>query len=101
MSLFRREEKREEAPACGQRSGISSIQVLGLGCASCQEQLENVKKAVKNMGLDLEVEYITDLRQIAALGVMTAPAILVNGQAISAGAVLKPGQVEKLLRQLG
>ena len=52
------------------------------------------------MGLPLEVEYITDMQKVMTYGVMSMPAIVVNEKVVSMGKVLKPSEVEKLLRQL-
>lgn len=53
--------KAEETTSCcgAPVEGICCIKVLGAGCKSCHEQYENAKAAVKTMGLDIEVEYIT------------------------------------------
>ena len=86
---------------CGKAvDGICCIKVLGAGCKSCHEQYENAKQAVKNMGLDLEVEYITDMEKVMSYGVMSMPAIVVNEKVISMGKVLKADDVEKLLHKL-
>lgn len=77
--------------------GIRSIQVLGAGCSSCHQLYENAKEAVKNMGLNLEAEYITDMAKVTEYGVMRVPALVVNGKVVSVGKVLKPGEVEALL----
>ena len=96
------EAKAEEAYCCGETgSGGSSIKVLGAGCKSCHEQYENAMAAVKALGLDLEVEYITDMEKVMGYGVMSMPAIVVNEQVVSMGKVLKAADVEKLLRKLG
>ena len=93
MSLFHFGKKKEEkkkscccieknctsAPVTPSTNGkITSIQVLGAGCKSCHEQYENATAAVKAMGLDMEVEYITDMEKIMEYGVMSMPAIAVN-----------------------
>ena len=85
--------------ACG--GNECHIKVLGAGCKSCHEQHENVKKAVANMSLDAEVEYITDMEKVMSYGVMSMPAIVVNEQVVSMGKVLKAAQVEELLKKLG
>ncbi len=85
--------------ACGGNG--CNIKVLGAGCKSCHEQYENVKKAVANMGLDAEIEYITDMERVMSYGVMSMPAIVVNEQVVSMGKVLKAAQVEELLKKLG
>ena len=78
--------------------GICCVKVLGAGCKSCHEQYENAKAAVKAMGLDLEVEYITDMEKVMGYGVMSMPAIVVNEKVVSMGKVLKAADVEKLLK---
>ena len=96
------EAKAEEACCCGETgSGGSGIKVLGVGCKSCHEQYENAMAAVKAMGLNMEVEYITDMEKVMGYGVMSMPAIVVNEQVVSMGKVLKAADVEKLLRKLG
>lgn len=96
MSLFHFGKKREEkkAPSCN--CGCS-VKVLGAGCPTCHKQYEYVKKAVENMGLSVEVEYITDIQKVMAYGVMKMPAVVVNEKVVSMGKLLKPAEVEKLL----
>lgn len=92
----------QQASCCGAPvTGICCIKVLGAGCKSCHEQYENACAAAKSMGLTAPVEYITDMEQVMAYGVMQMPAIVVNEQVVSMGKVLKAAEVEKLLRKLG
>ena len=120
MSLFGFGKKKEEAkktPACccngaceiyevksvdgaccdGTADGISSIKVLGSGCKNCHTLLENTQTAVKQMGLSIEPEYVTDMEKIMGYGVMSMPALVVNEKVVSMGKVLKAADVEKLL----
>lgn len=92
--------KAEETTSCcgAPVEGICCIKVLGAGCKSCHEQYENAKAAVKTMGLDIEVEYITDMEKVMEYGVMSMPAIVVNDKVAAFGKVLKIAEVEKLLR---
>ena len=83
------------------KDGICCVKVLGAGCSSCHTQYENAKEAVKNMGLGIEVEYITDMQKVMEYGVMSMPAIVVNEKVVSMGKVLKASEVEKLFRKLG
>lgn len=76
------------------------IKILGTGCAKCHEQLKNVQETVKAMGLDTEVEYITDLQTIMIYGVMSMPAVVINEKVVSMGKVLKPSEIEKLLKKV-
>lgn len=77
-----------------------NIKVLGSGCKSCHNQHENVKKAVTDMNLAADVEYITDIEKIIGYGVMSMPAVVVNEKVVSMGKVLKADQVEELLKKL-
>ncbi|MGN0600638.1 MAG: thioredoxin family protein [Oscillospiraceae bacterium] len=83
------------------KDGICCIKVLGAGCKSCHEQYEYAKKAVEEMGLSIEVEYITDMEKVMSYGVMSMPALVVNEKVVSMGKVLKAADVEKLLHKLG
>ena len=84
---------------CGKPvEGICCVKVLGAGCKSCHEQYEYAKKAVSNLGLNIEVEYITDMEKIMEYGVMSMPAIVVNDKVVAFGKVLKAAEVEKLLK---
>jgi len=59
-----------------------------------------VKKAVSNLGLDMEVEYITDMEKVMDYGVISMPAIVVNDKVAAFGKVMKTAEVEKLLAAL-
>ena len=78
-----------------------SIKVLGSGCKFCHELYENTKEVVKNIGLSVEVEYVTDLEQVMGYGVMSMPGLVVDEKVASTGKVLKTADVEKLLHKLG
>lgn len=92
---------REASPAqtCACNSDGITIQVLGTGCASCHALLEHTQEAVSHMGLDANVEYIQDMVRIASYGVMSVPALVVNGMVVSTGKVLKSTEVEAILHQ--
>ncbi|MBO5293472.1 MAG: TM0996/MTH895 family glutaredoxin-like protein [Lachnospiraceae bacterium] len=105
MGLFHFGKKKEEQePVCACNDvgdTLASIKVLGSGCKACHELYENTKKAVKNAGLSVEVEYITDLEKVMEYGVMSMPGLVVNEKVVSMGKVLKAADVEKLLHGLG
>ncbi|ACL64439.1 redox-active disulfide protein 2 [Anaeromyxobacter dehalogenans 2CP-1] len=73
------------------------IQVLGTGCAKCKQLTANAEQAVAALGLEAKVEKVEDLREIMKLGVMTTPALVVDGVVKSAGKVLSPDAVRALL----
>ena len=75
-----------------------NIKILGGGCASCEKLLANTKEAIGNLGIDAEVEYITDFNVIGNYAVMSMPALVVDEKVVSTGKVLKSKEVEKLLK---
>ncbi len=83
----------------GENGGICCIKVLGSGCKNCHALLESTKEAVKAMGIDIEVGYVTDMQEITKYGVMSMPALVVNEKVASMGKVLKAAEVEKLLHK--
>ena len=87
----------ESCCCSGAGAQLLSIKVLGAGCKSCHEMYENTKEAVKNAGLSVEVEYITDMERVMGYGVMSMPALVINEKVVSMGKVLKAADVEKLL----
>ena len=95
------EATETDAVSVNKEEGLLNVKVLGVGCASCHEQFEQAKEAVRNMGLPVEVEYITDLQKVMAYGAMSMPAVVVNEKVVSMGKVLKAADVEKLLHKLG
>ena len=58
---------------------------------------ENTKQAVQNQGLDVDVEYITDMEKVVQYGAMSMPVLVVNEKVVSVGRVLKPKEIEKLI----
>lgn len=79
--------------------GGHTIRVLGTGCHACHTLLEHTQAAVTKLGLGVNVEYIQDMAQIAGYGVMSVPALVVDDTVVSTGKVLKPSEVEDILRQ--
>jgi small redox-active disulfide protein 2 len=80
------------------RANDMKIQVLGTGCAKCKQLTVNAEKAVAELGLGVAVEKVEDIREIMKFGVMTTPALAVDGKIRSAGKVLSPADVKNLLR---
>ena len=59
---------------------------------------ENTKKAVADLGLGIEVEYITNMEKVMQYGAMSMSVLVVNEKVVSAGKVLKPQEAAKMLR---
>ncbi len=82
--------REEVADASAPRN--ARIKVIGSGCARCRSLLAVVREAAGPMGLSSSIEYVTDIRQAAALGVMSMPALAVDGKVVLEGRV--PGRDE-------
>ena len=77
------------------------IEVLGTGCKKCDALAAAAKAAVDRLGLDCEVEKVTDITQIMAKGVMMTPALVVDGSVKSSGRLLSPEEIEKMIATAG
>ena len=102
VRVKKKAEKNKQAYSRAESvNGIHSIKVLGAGCKSCRKMYENAMQAVNAVGLVTEVEYITDMSEIAKYGVMSMPALVINEKVVSQGKVLKAADFEQLLRGSG
>ena len=111
MALFGKKNKEEQTSCgcgcdCGAEkktenvtSEASGVKVLGSGCAKCNQLEAATKEALAQMGMDTAIEHVTDFAQIAVWGVMTTPALVVDGKLLSYGKVLKKDQVLELLKK--
>ena len=77
---------------------MKKVQVLGPGCARCQELAERTRQAAREIGLDCTVQKVTDLREITSYGVMMTPALVVDGQVKVSGKVPSLDEIKKLLK---
>lgn len=74
------------------------VQILGVGCPNCKKLEENAREAIKALGIDAEIEKVTDIDQIMSFGVMMTPALAIDGVVKSVGKVLSKEQIMELLR---
>ena len=63
------------------------IKVIGPGCANCKRLLEVTRQAVKEAGLETEIEYVTDIQKMVEMGIMQTPALAINGKVVLSGFV--------------
>jgi len=75
------------------------IKVLGGGCASCKKLYELVQDAVKDADIAADILYITDMAEIMRAGIMSTPALMVNGKVKSTGRVPKAKELRKLIEE--
>ena len=76
---------------------MRKIQILGTGCAKCEKLAANAKQAADKIGLDYELVKVSDLNDIMSFGVMTTPALAIDGKVLTTGKVPSPADIEKLI----
>lgn len=77
------------------------IQILGTGCAKCKTLTANAEKAVQELGIDAEIEKVTEIKEIMKFNVLMTPGLVIDGQVIAAGRVLSSDDIKKLLVEAG
>lgn len=112
MSLFGKKKKKEETSSCccnncknesvAQAEPVktegASVKILGSGCMKCNQLEAAVKEALEQLGMDTAVDHVTDFGQIAGYGVMTTPALVVDGKVMSYGKVLTTDEAIEILQ---
>lgn len=73
------------------------IKVLGAGCPKCRATEASAKEALAELGMTDEVEHVTDFASIAAYGVMSTPALVVDGKVVSCGKALTKDEARAVI----
>ena len=73
------------------------IEVLGSGCAKCTQLYDNVHKALSLAGKDAEVVKVQDIPSIMKYGVMSTPALVIDGQVRFSGKIPSPEALVEML----
>jgi small redox-active disulfide protein 2 len=76
---------------------VMKIQVLGPGCVRCHTLSRNTTEAAASLGLDAQVEEVTDIAEIMRRGIMATPALVVDDEVVLAGRVPTARHVRELL----
>lgn len=115
MSLFgfgKKKEEKETSCCCGgncttetmERAEMDKkklgVKILGGGCVKCNQLEEATVNALVELGMDSTIDHVKDYEKIAAYGVMTTPALVVDGKVVSYGKVLKKDEVIELLKKV-
>lgn len=112
MGLFHKNKQEETASCrCGSRApeamsqaetgnASGGVKVLGSGCAKCNALERAAREALAELGMETAIDHVTDFTQIAAYGVMTTPALVVDGKVVSCGKVLKKDEARALIRKV-
>ncbi|MCK6445153.1 MAG: thioredoxin family protein [Planctomycetes bacterium] len=76
---------------------MKAIKVLGTGCAKCHKLADNATQAAQKLGLEYELEKVTDVMRFADFGVMLTPALVVDGKVVVQGRAPSVDELERLL----
>lgn len=111
MGLFRKSKNGEgDARCCGScapgaapqaeaEKAPPGVKVLGAGCAKCRALEQAAREALAELGMEAAVEHVTELARIAASGVMSTPALMVDGKVVSCGRALTKDEAKALIRK--
>lgn len=110
MKLFGKKNEETKSCCCNNVNEASmkqaeavkmtnGIKVLGSGCAKCNDLEKATLAALIDLNLDTTIEHVTDFAQIATYGVMSTPALVIDGKVVSYGKVLKKEEVIAILKK--
>ena len=74
------------------------IEVLGTGCANCNKLYQNAVEAVKQSGKEIEVMKVEDIRKIMEYGVLSTPALVIDGVVKTAGKLPKTEEIKQWIK---
>ena len=111
MGLFNKKKEETKSRCCGRNCTPESmaeaetakaavgVKVLGTGCTKCNALESAVRSALEALGMDTTIDHVTDFAQIAAYGVMSTPALVVDGKVVSYGKVLSKEEAKDIIQK--
>jgi small redox-active disulfide protein 2 len=75
------------------------IEILGMGCPKCKKLYENAQIAAKELNVQADIVKVEDLQQIVSRGVMTTPALIIDGKVKTAGSIPDVAKIKELISQ--
>ena len=112
MGLFSKKKEETKSCCCGENctqetmaqaealKSDAGVKVLGNGCSKCNALEDAVRAALTELGMDTAIDHVTDFSQIASYGVMTTPALVVDGKVVSYGKVLKKDEAKAIIQKI-
>jgi small redox-active disulfide protein 2 len=74
------------------------IKILGPGCKNCKKLMENTEVAVKELNLEATIDKVEDYGEIARLGVLKTPGLVIDGEVVSEGKVIASKTIQQLIK---
>ena len=99
MDMKRRRRKKQR-PLLENALEGARIKVLATGCSHCSAMRDNVREAVRELGLEAELECISDLERIAKTGVCATPSLVVDGRLVSSGRVMNVSDIKAAIIEI-
>lgn len=75
------------------------IQILGTGCSKCKILTANAEKAIKELGLAVKIEKVTEIQDIIKFQILTTPGLVIDGKVKTAGRIPPPEEIKKMLQE--
>ena len=76
---------------------MKKLQILGTGCPKCNQLNENAETAAKQLGIEYEIEKVTNINDIMSFGVMLTPALVIDAEVKAVGKVPSVEQIKEML----
>jgi len=77
---------------------MKKLQILGTGCPKCKKLTENADTAAKELGMEYEIEKVSDINDIIYFGVMMTPGLAVDSEVKMAGKVASVKEIKKHIK---
>ena len=77
---------------------MRTLKILGTGCMKCKALALNAETAAKEMGIEYQIEKVTEINEIMKFGVMMTPALVVDGQVKAVGKLLNVQEIKEMLK---
>ena len=77
---------------------MKKIQILGTGCPKCKKLAENAEAAAKELGIEYDLEKVTDINEIMKMGVIMTPALVLDSKVKIIGKVASPDEIKSILQ---
>ena len=78
---------------------MKKIQILGSGCKNCETTAKLIEIAADEIGIEIELEKITDIAEIMSHGIMSTPGVIIDGRVVHAGGLPAPEQIRSWLAE--
>ena len=75
------------------------IKILGSGCAKCSNTKKLIADVAAELGVDVDIEPVTDLMEITKYDVMSTPGVVIDGEVVSSGKVPSRGEVKAWIEE--